>query len=31
MKTYRKTALKGIKELLGQIIDEQLKDLDKEP
>ncbi|GHT95242.1 hypothetical protein FACS1894141_3490 [Spirochaetia bacterium] len=31
MKTYRKTALKNIKEQLGQIIDEQLKDLDKEP
>jgi transcriptional regulator with XRE-family HTH domain len=31
MKTYRKAALKDVKGFLGQIIDEQLKDLDKEP
>ena len=31
MKTCRKTALKNIKEQLGRIIDEQLKDLDREP
>jgi transcriptional regulator with XRE-family HTH domain len=30
LKTYRKAALKDIKGLLGQIIDEKLKDLDKE-
>jgi transcriptional regulator with XRE-family HTH domain len=29
MKIYRKTALRDIKELLGQFIDGQLKDLDK--
>ena len=31
LKTYRKTALKDVKTLLGQILDEQLKDLDKKP
>jgi transcriptional regulator with XRE-family HTH domain len=31
MKTYRKAALKNVKGLLGQIIDEQLQDLDREP
>jgi transcriptional regulator with XRE-family HTH domain len=30
MKAYRKTALKDVKRLLGQVIDGQLKDLDKE-
>ncbi|MDR1420852.1 MAG: helix-turn-helix domain-containing protein [Treponema sp.] len=30
MKTYRKTALKDVKRLLGQIIDGKLKDLEKE-
>jgi transcriptional regulator with XRE-family HTH domain len=30
MKTYRKAALKDIKRLLGQIIDEKLKGLEKE-
>jgi transcriptional regulator with XRE-family HTH domain len=30
MKTYRKTALEDIKSLLSQVIDEKLKDLDKE-
>jgi transcriptional regulator with XRE-family HTH domain len=30
MKAYRKTALKDVKRLLGRIIDEQLKDLDKD-
>jgi transcriptional regulator with XRE-family HTH domain len=31
MKTYRKAALKDVKGLLGRVIDEQLKDLDREP
>jgi hypothetical protein len=31
MKAYRKAALKDIKGLLGQVIDEQLQKLDKEP
>jgi transcriptional regulator with XRE-family HTH domain len=31
MKTYRKAALVNIKGQLGQIIDEQLKELEKEP
>jgi hypothetical protein len=29
LKTYRKAALKDIKGLLGQVIDEKLKELDK--
>jgi transcriptional regulator with XRE-family HTH domain len=31
MKTYRKAALEDMKNLLGQVIDEKLKDLEKDP
>jgi transcriptional regulator with XRE-family HTH domain len=31
IKTYRKSALKDIKGLMGRFIDEKLKDLEKEP
>ncbi|GHV90899.1 hypothetical protein AGMMS50268_14020 [Spirochaetia bacterium] len=31
MKTYRKAALSDLKEVMGQFIDGQLKDLDKKP